>query len=311
MTSSIVGLLRHRARRDLLLLVGATLVTYALSVRLDAFELLVEGLESHEHIEIDEIPLALLVLSLGLAWFPMRRAAEARAAARVKGEFVALVCHELRTPLTGMLGFSHLLAEDESTPETQRTWASHILAAARRLTRIVDDLLDVSGIDGGRLEIEEVAVGSAELLAEAIESVRVDGSHHAIELVAVDDVAVMGDRNRLVQVFHNLIENAVKYSPDGGTVRVSSEVQADGLRVCIADEGMGIPRDALPKLFDRFYRAPLPGHENIRGTGLGLYVVDELLRRMGGQVDVESTVGHGTTFAVTLRLAERRRQQAA
>ena len=125
---------------------------------------------------------------------------------------------------------------------------------------------------------------------------------HTIEVLGDPSVFVLGDRSRLIEVLGNLVENAVKYSPEGGPVRISWERIGDRARLRVSDEGLGVPEDAFSTIFDRFTRVALPDREHIRSTGLGLYLVRELVTRMGGDIEVESTLGRGSTFTVTLPL---------
>ena len=222
---------------------------------------------------------------------------------RVKDEFVALASHELRTPLTGIYGFSQLLAEDGPiSEEDRRQWAGHIHSEAGRLTAIVEDLLNVSRIESGTLEIK----GEPLPFLQVVESVRFsfDGrsEQHTLETAGQLEATVSGDQSKLVQVLSNLVDNAIQYSPAGGRVLIEGQVDRELLRVSVSDDGIGIAPEHLDKVFERFERIPHPETENVRSTGLGLYVVRELVTRMGGTISVDSTPDAGSRFTFSIPL---------
>jgi signal transduction histidine kinase len=221
---------------------------------------------------------------------------------QLKSEFVAMASHELRTPLTGIYGFSELLGEDGVSAEERRRWASHIRSEAERLTTIVEDLLNVSRIDAGNLELKSERVEFAEIVATVLRSFEGQADTHTFEAGGDISALVRGDRDKLVEVLGNLVDNAVKYSPAGGRVRIECVSGAELLRVRVSDEGLGIPEGELDAIFERFTRVSSPDTESIRSTGLGLYVVRELVTRMGGVISVESVLGQGSTFTFSVPL---------
>ncbi len=215
-----------------------------------------------------------------------------------KSEFVATVSHELRTPMTAVLGAAKTLMRDdiELSPERRRQLLEMIGAQGTRLTKIAEDVLIASRLDRDELRLERDHVDVAELVRTAVEHMR-EYVPETIALTAsaeANGAAALGDRHRIEQVLVNLIDNAVKYSPDGGEVSVSTAALPDGVRVEVRDNGIGIPVAEQGSIFEKFYR--LEGAEVRAGTGLGLYTCRELVQRMGGTIGVESNPGEGSTF---------------
>ena len=215
-----------------------------------------------------------------------------------KSEFVATVSHELRTPMTAVLGAAKTLMRDdiELSPERRRQLLEMIGAQGTRLTKIAEDVLIASRLDRDELRLERDHVDLAELVRTAVEHMR-EYVPETIALTAsavTNGAAALGDRHRIEQVLVNLIDNAVKYSPNGGEVSVSTASLPDGVRVEVRDNGIGIPLAEQGSIFEKFYR--LEGAEVRAGTGLGLYICRELVQRMGGTIGVESDPGEGSTF---------------
>ncbi|HEY6151073.1 MAG TPA: ATP-binding protein [Gaiellaceae bacterium] len=217
-----------------------------------------------------------------------------------KSEFVATVSHELRTPMTAVLGAAKtLMREDiELSPERRRQLLEMIGAQGTRLTKIAEDVLIASRLDRDELRLERDHVDIAELIRTAVEHMR-EYVPETISLTArteSDSAAALGDRHRIEQVLVNLIDNAVKYSPSGGEVSVSTAASSEGVRVEVRDQGIGIPPAEQTSIFEKFYRGSLEGEQVRAGTGLGLYICRELVQRMGGTIGVESDPGSGSTF---------------
>jgi signal transduction histidine kinase len=216
-----------------------------------------------------------------------------------KSDFIATVSHELRTPMTAVLGAAKTLLRDdiELGPERRRQLLEMIGAQGTRLTQITEEVLLANRLDRGDLRVGSERVDVAELARDAVETMR----QHAPETISLaaeanGSAAAIGDRNRIEQVLVNLIENAVKYSPEGGEVVVSTASSAASVRVEVADHGMGIAPAEHEPIFEKFYRAD-PQHRAVpSGTGLGLYICRELVRRMGGTIGVRSRPGEGSTF---------------
>ena len=228
----------------------------------------------------------------------------AREADRLKSELVTTVSHELRTPMTSLQGFSELLVQRQYSPERQRELVGVMHLEARRLTALLDNVLDIQRLQAGRLTVtlEPVALGP---VAEQIVAVYQGGTaaHTFVTEIPADLPAVYADREKLPRVLSNLVSNAVKYSPAGGQVCVAARQKGEHVHLTVSDDGLGIPADALERLYERFYRVPGPERMDIRGTGLGLTVVQELVTAQGGRVWAESEgADQGSTFHVTLPL---------
>ena len=217
-----------------------------------------------------------------------------------KSEFVATVSHELRTPMTAVLGAAKTLMRDdiELDPERRRQLLEMIGAQGTRLTKIAEDLLIASRLDRDELRLDRDPVDLGDLVRTAVEHMR-ESLPETISLTAStgsNGAAALGDRSRIEQVLVNLIDNAIKYSPDGGEVSVSTAASAHGVRVEVRDTGIGIPAAEQGSVFEKFYRGNLDGQSVRAGTGLGLYICRELVQRMGGTIGVESDPGQGSMF---------------
>jgi two-component system phosphate regulon sensor histidine kinase PhoR len=224
---------------------------------------------------------------------------------RVRKDFVANVSHELRTPLTAIHGYAETLLtgalEDE---KNKRKFVEIILAQAGRLTNIASDLLVLSELErGGGPSTQQVSVRAA--LESALRTVEANARARSVRLIRgnIDDVKIMTQELRLEQVFVNLLDNAVKFNRPQGEVRV--EVQSSGNSACITitDNGIGIPSEDLPRIFERFYRVDKARSREMGGTGLGLSIVKHAVEQMGGTVTVDSRLGEGTRFTVTIEAA--------
>jgi len=218
-----------------------------------------------------------------------------------KSDFIATVSHELRTPMTAVLGAAKTLLRDDIDlpPERRQQLLEMIGAQGTRLTQITEEVLLANRLDRGDLRIDRERVDLDEVTRHAVETM----SQRLPETVSLKAdapsngaAAAIGDRDRIEQVLVNLIDNAVKYSPDGGEVIVTTAPSATSVRVEVADEGMGISPSEHEAVFEKFYRGD-PQHRAVpSGTGLGLYICRELVRRMGGTIGVRSSPGEGSTF---------------
>ncbi|HUH17030.1 MAG TPA: ATP-binding protein, partial [Methylomirabilota bacterium] len=237
------------------------------------------------------------------------RMAREQAAQRTKDDFLSIVSHELRTPLTSIQGYSQLL---EGRLRGERSGQSKELAHLRvirsqvgRMRRLVDDLLDVSRIDRrGGVSIEPVEFDLANDLRAATRRVRREHNRE-LELRAPDALPVHADRDRIDQVVTNLLENAVKYSPDGGLIRIDVEPSSDEVEVRVADSGVGIPVDHLEHVFERFYQADdHAGQRRFGGLGLGLYISRAIIDAHGGRIWAAQNreSGRGCVFAFRIPL---------
>ena len=222
---------------------------------------------------------------------------------RTKTEFLSIVSHEFRTALTGIQGFSELIRDGGLEPDEVRAYGGYIFNDADRVNRLIGDMLDLDRMESGRMSIRTTDVDINEVLSDAIARA---GSSPSVEFKADLDPRlpiVVGDRDRLVQVVSNLVNNAVKYSPDGGTVTLSSRSEGGSALVSVTDTGVGIPPDEIGHVFERFRRVRSGAAQSIPGTGLGLTIVKQIVEMHGGKIWVESAVGHGSAFHFTLPLA--------
>ena len=224
---------------------------------------------------------------------------------RAKDEFVSFVSHELRTPLTSVQGYLEvLLDEAEGMSEEHQRFLATIQRNALRLNRLVTDLLDLTRSDVGVLVLERDEVDLPELVRQAVEGIEPAAATAGLRL-DLDVVAVLplfGDGVRLAQVIDNVVGNAVKYTPDGGTVEVRL-TERDGHAVLrISDTGIGIPAAERERLFERFFRASTATDQNIAGTGLGLAISKTIIEAHGGTIAAHPREPRGTTFSVELPL---------
>lgn len=235
---------------------------------------------------------------------------------RMKDGFVSSVSHELRTPLTSMIGYLEIVLDDEvgELNEEQRHFLEIVDRNCGRLVHLIEDILFVSRLDEGRFKLDRSPVDLGRLAADAVQTARPAADARELEVrLAVEDglPSLSADASRLTQVFDNLISNAIKFTPEHGTVTVSL-TRRDGLeRLEVADNGVGVPADELPRLFDRFFRASTSAVA--QGTGLGLPIVKSIVEAHGGTISVESELGVGTTMTVDLPLepAPTRREEVA
>jgi PAS domain S-box-containing protein len=224
-----------------------------------------------------------------------------------KSDFVATISHELRTPMTAVLGAAKtLLRSDVGLSRDERRELLEMIASeATRLSQITEDVLLASRLDRGDLPLEPRPVDIGEVVRAAVDATR-PGLPDSISLTVTADangVAALVDRDRVEQVLLNLLDNAIKYSPAGGAVVLSAERADDLVRVAVADEGLGIAAAEHEAIFEKFYRGDPEQRRSPSGTGLGLYIARELVRRMGGRLGVESHPGAGSTFFVELPAA--------
>jgi PAS domain S-box-containing protein len=238
--------------------------------------------------------------------YALRDVSEDRQLEMLKSDFVATVSHELRTPLTSIYGFAQtMLRDDIAFPDEDRqTFLSYIASEAERLTRLVDGLLSVTRLEAGAMELDLQELDVREILRETVEreAGRASGAHKLDLNLPASPLLVAADRDKLRQIVLNLVDNAIKYSPDGGTVTVSAQRRLDSVEVRVQDEGIGISAADQRNLFRKFFRADARMTRGIRGIGLGLYLTRGFVAAMGGRIRVESQQGKGSTFIFDLPL---------
>jgi signal transduction histidine kinase len=235
---------------------------------------------------------------------------------RLKSQFLSMASHELKTPLTSISGFLQIVARrmrrrlDRGFP-SQAEWEQEarvtleqvdvINRQTSKLARLVDELLDVSRIQSGRVEFKFTEFDLAELASEVASRMQLTTTDHVLKVSAPEQqTPIVADRDHLEQVLNNLLSNAIKYSPDGGPIELSLRENADELLLSVCDRGIGILPSELDSVFDLFYRSPDHGGRKTGGLGLGLYISKEIVGRHGGRILVESVPEAGSTFSVVL-----------
>jgi PAS domain S-box-containing protein len=240
-------------------------------------------------------------LASGQAYISVARDISARRESeRMQRDFVAMITHDLRSPLTSIKAFAQLTLRQQRYNERALTT---IIRQSDRLQRLINDLLDASRLEHGRLELRRSQVDLVSLARAAAEQAQALTSDHTIRLEVAADRPLVGlfDGDRIAQVLENLLGNAIKYSP-GGPVHLRVTAGDHTARIAVTDQGPGIAPEALPHLFERFYRAA--ASSGMPGLGLGLYICKGLVEAHGGAIAVESAVGQGSTFTVTLPLSQ-------
>lgn len=221
-------------------------------------------------------------------------------------DFVSNVSHELKTPLTSIQGFSQAIMEGATPDEAARRRAAEIIhTEATRMTRMVEDLLDLARIDSGQVVMHKTPLHLAQIIAATVDRLLPQAAQRKIKLVKQwqDLPPILGDGDRLAQVFTNLLDNAVRYTPSGEKITISSRVVESNIEVSIANAGQGIPAQEVSRLFERFYQVDKSRKRRHDGTGLGLAITREIVEAHGGRVWAESIEGIGTKFTVSLPLA--------
>jgi two-component system phosphate regulon sensor histidine kinase PhoR len=240
--------------------------------------------------------------------YAFRDLTDVRRLEELKASFIATASHELRTPLAAVYGAAQtLLRHDFALDEGGRDrFVSLIADESERLGRIVNEILLASQLDAGRLDLEAEPFDASELVERVVEATRAYAPPgvHVEGRVPNDMPLVEADRDKVRQVLVNLVENAIKYSPDGGRVEVAVEPHDENVVFRVQDEGLGIPSDEQSMVFEKFYRVDPHMTRGVGGTGLGLYITRELLERMGGRIWVESSGSGGSTFVTELPLVD-------
>jgi two-component system phosphate regulon sensor histidine kinase PhoR len=242
--------------------------------------------------------------------YAFRDLTEERVLEQMRSDFVATVSHELRTPLAAIYGAAVTLRrEDLDLGEEMRSRLLEVVAdESDRLAQIVNDVLLASHLDSGQLQLRIETVDAAKVTRSVVDAAKThlpDGVTIAVE-TSKQLPPVAADEQQLRQVLVNLVENAVKYSPEGGPVEVKVTKGERGIRWAVSDEGLGIPASERRRVFEKFYRLDPNMTRGIGGTGLGLYICRELVRRLEGRIWVEGNNGKGgSTFFVELPVAER------
>ncbi len=231
--------------------------------------------------------------------------AERRKAEALRDEFLSIAAHELKTPLTSLRGFAQLLVrqlDKDETPDPMRLRQalSAIDQQSSKLARLVNQLLDVSRIDAGRLRLERKVADVVGIVEDVVATARVNSFRHEFTVRAPSGALALVDPLRLEQVFRNLVDNAIKYSPDGGpiSIEVDKNREAGVVRVAVTDRGLGVPPEHRGRIFDRFHQAH--PERAIGGMGLGLYISRQIVELHGGRIEAEYPDEGGTRLVVTI-----------
>jgi signal transduction histidine kinase len=300
LTAPTVLLIQHSTGSDIdavAIAVAAAVLALLVLARLGR---LVSGLDRLRRDEID---------ARAEAEFAQRLLAEQnerlREADRLKDEFVALISHDLRTPLTSIMGYLELSMDDATIAADTRGYLEVVQRNSDRLLRLVNDLLFVARLEAGELDLNRLELGLAAIVRQSVEEAKPRAQDRGVELRAqVQEVPdVRADRGRMYQLLDNLISNAIKFTPEGGHVEVRLAARGARVRLEVADTGIGISPAEQAHLFERFFRASTATEHQIPGTGLGLYIANAIVDAHGGEIDVESEQGAGTTFVVELPVA--------
>jgi signal transduction histidine kinase len=242
-----------------------------------------------------------------------------READRLKTEFVSVVSHELRTPLTSILGYTELLLAREFAPTEQREFVQTVYNEANHLSQIVEDLLGFSRLEAGTVRLNQWTVSLRQLITELTSQLNIHLSQRHRMVIDMPEKLPPAniDRDKVKQVLYNLLTNAAKYSPRGGQITLviaeaelemlpADHPQGRFLRISVSDQGLGIPPEDLPRIWDRFYRVDNSNTRRIGGTGLGLSIAKALVELHGGRIWAESVAGKGSTFSFTVPVATER-----
>jgi signal transduction histidine kinase len=311
---------------EAVVLVAMTLAAYLLGLWLDLFDLFVHALAQVEHLEVDEFILPLLVLAVGLAIFSVRRQrdmqreverrtkaerilerrnARLQAVDKLKDEFLANAGHELRTPLTSIQGFSEILLSRDLNESRRKHYAEVINEQASLMGQIIENLLDIAQVaDDEHLEIEARPVDMDMLIDETLAPFTHHHPEHTIRYESgAETPPVLGEAFQLKRVLRNLVDNAIKYSPEGGAITIRSRAIPGYLEISVQDEGIGLTRGQQKRVFDKFYQVGAPGVDK-GGVGVGLTISKLIVESHGGQIGVTSEPGAGSTFTFTVPLVK-------
>jgi signal transduction histidine kinase len=229
---------------------------------------------------------------------------EVERANRMKSEFLARMSHELRTPLNAIIGFSDLLTEESagSLNDKQKRFVSHVSAGARHLLQLINDVLDVSKIEAGKIELNMVDFAAANAATEVLSVIEplAESKEIQIDSRIADELKIHADRIRFKQILYNLLTNAVKFTREKGRVSIAAEREEDFVRISISDTGIGIPPEEQRAIFEEFHQAGGTTKSTSQGTGLGLTITKRLVDLHGGEIWVESEPEKGSKFSFTI-----------
>lgn len=256
-----------------------------------------EGVDIQTHDELEELGGAFNKMMQGLKQLQ-----------ELKDEFVFIAAHELRTPVAAMKGYLTLILDGITGPVTEKTkdFIQKVINSNNRLIQLVNDLLEVARSEAGRLTIKVSAIDIVQPIKEVLSELQSLADKSSVKLIyepAVDIPKAMADSDRLKEVIVNLVGNSIKYMGGAGTVTISHELTAHELITHVNDTGLGMSKESQAKLFEKFYRVQTEKTKDVTGTGLGLFIVKEIMEKMNGRIFVESEEGKGSTFSFSLPVA--------
>ena len=221
----------------------------------------------------------------------------------MRKEFVADVSHELKTPITSIMGYADTLLEGDYDADTQKEFLQVISGEARRMARLVTDLLELSRIDSNKKRVKKSSFDLGQLAKECQKklAIEIKKKNHDVEcLVTADVPPVYADKDDIQRVILNILSNSIKYTPDGGNIKIYVGFVYSDAYIKIIDNGIGIPEDDLNRIFERFYRVDKARTRELGGTGLGLSIAKEILDKNGGSIDIKSEVNKGTEVVIKI-----------
>jgi signal transduction histidine kinase len=221
---------------------------------------------------------------------------------KIKSDFVSVVSHEFRSALTTIQGFSEMMYQEDLSISEMKEFAVDIHQDAKRLSRMISDMLDLERMEAGSIRLNCNWLDLNAVIMEVTSRMRETAPQHRVRLHLANALPVlMGDVDKLTQVVENLLSNAVKYSVEGSEIVITSSVESGRVHVCVQDSGIGIPAEAIDRIFERYERVEMGTRHTVTGTGLGLSIVRQIVQMHGGQVWAESVLGEGSLFHFTLQ----------
>ena len=254
--------------------------------------------EGRLELMVNVIPLS----ETGVVLITLKDESEADRVDEVRRDFVANISHELKTPIGALSLLSEAVLGSKDDPDSVKKFATRMQSEAKRLTELVQEIINLSRVqDSDPLQIPH-EFGVEDLINEAIDQCQTTSTARAIDVVYSGgvDATLLGDREQLIMALHNLIENAINYSPDSTKVSITTRLEDEILNILVADQGIGIPQSDIERIFERFYRVDPARSRQTGGTGLGLSIVKHIITKHGGEVAVWSVEGVGSTFSIRL-----------